>query len=90
MSEAVCRTLGVVNYHSNVQVAQKDPVTITPITIPIKKDILPLGEDQDMESQVSMEAVTTMELRSGETHTPGELANNTTPLLNQHKPWEVT
>ena len=34
-----------------------------------------------MESQVSMEAVTTVEVRSRETHTPGagELANNTTP-----------
>ena len=80
LSEAVCRTLGVVSYHPHVQVVQKGPVTITPITISIKKDILPLGEDQDMESQVSMGAVTTMELRSGETHTPGELANNTTPV----------
>ena len=62
-----------------MQVVQKDPVTITPITIPIKEDILPLGEDQDTESQVSMEAVTTVEVRSRETHTPGELANNTTP-----------
>ena len=74
LSEAVCRTLGVVSYHPNVQAVQKGPVTITPITIPIKEDILPLGEDQDMEFQVSMEAVTTVEVRS---RTPGELANNT-------------
>ena len=47
-----------------MQVVQKDPVTITPITIPIKEDILPLGEDQDTESQVSMEAVTTVEVPS--------------------------
>ena len=64
------------SYHPNVQVVQKGPVTITPITILIKEDILPLGEDQDMEFQVSMEAVTTVEVRS---RTPGELANNTTP-----------
>ena len=79
LSEAVCCTLGVVSYHPNLQVVQKGPVTITSITIPIKKDILPLGEDQDAESQVSMEAVSTMEVRPRETHTPGELANNTTP-----------
>ena len=36
LSESVCRTLGVVSYHPNVQVLQKGPVTITPITILIK------------------------------------------------------
>ena len=65
-----------------MQVVQKGPVTITPITIPIKKDILPLGEDQDTESQVSMEAVSTVEVRPRETNTLGELTNNTIPSTN--------
>jgi len=40
-------------YHPNVQVVQKGPVSMTPITIPTKEGVLPLEEDQDTGSQVS-------------------------------------
>jgi len=59
LSEGVCHTLGVVSYHPNVQAVQKGPVAITHVCS--ERDIVPPSIEQDTESHISAEMMTTME-----------------------------
>ena len=61
LSESVCRNLGVVSYHPNVQVVQKGPVAVTHVSSSSQEDIALPDTDQDMKNHISAERVATME-----------------------------
>ena len=56
LSESVCRNLGVVSFHPNVQVVQKGPVAITHVSSSSHVALL-----QDTKNHISTERVATME-----------------------------